>query len=149
MREVNHFNVCLVLLFFLKGLTMNRIFNIRAVLVASLIGLMAPAIAGPDHDLTPKHGGVVVETKVGDIEIVAKPTSIQIFIADHGKAVKLDGAKAKVTLLNGTEKSEVDLVAVGGKLEVKGAFVIAKGTKGIAIVTLAGKPATTARFAIK
>ena len=79
---------------------MNRIFNIRTVLVASLIGLMAPAIAAPNHDLTPKYGGVVVETKVGDMEIVAKPTSIQIYIADHGKAVNLEGAKAKVTLLD-------------------------------------------------
>ena len=128
---------------------MNRIFNVRAVLIALLLAAMAPATAGPAHDLTPKYGGVVVETKVGDVEIVAKPTSIQIYIADHGKAVNLEGAKAKVTLLNGTEKSEVDLVAVGGKLEVKGAFVVAKGTKGIALVTLAGKPATTARFAIK
>ena len=108
-----------------------------------------PAFAGKEHDHTPKFGGVVVDTKAGDLEIVAKPESIQIYISDHGKAVKLEGAKAKVTLLNGTEKSEADLVLVGDKLEAKGAFKVAKGTKGIAVVTLAGKAATTARFEVK
>ena len=106
-------------------------------------------MAGGTDDHKPKFGGVVVETKAGDMEIVAKSDSIQIYITDHGKAMKLDGAKAKVTLLNGTEKSEADLVLVGDKLEAKGAFKVAKGTKGIAVVTLVGKPPATARFDIK
>ena len=129
---------------------MLNIFTIRTALLASMATFaMASAIAGSGHDLKPKFGGVVVETKVGDIEIVAKPDSIQIHINDHGKAVKLEGAKAKVTLLNGTEKSEVELMPAGDKLEAKGTFKVTKGTKGIALVTLAGKPATTARFEIK
>ena len=129
---------------------MRQVFKVRPLLLASLITFsIASATAGSGHDLKPRFGGVVAETKVGDIEIVAKPDSIQIHISDHGKAVKLEGAKAKVTLLNGTEKSEVDLIPAGDKLEAKGAFKVAKGTKGIAMVTLAGKPATTARFEIK
>ena len=129
---------------------MRQIFNIRAALLATSIALSAaPALAVDNHDHSPKHGGVVVETKAGDVEIVAKPDSIQIYITDHGKPMKLDSAKAKVTLLNGTEKSEANLVFVGDKLEAKGAFKVAKGTKGIAIVTLAGKPPVTARFDIK
>ena len=128
---------------------MRQIFNLLTVLLASLVAVASTsAIAGKD-DHTPKFGGVVVETKVGDLEIVAKPESIRIHISDHGKAVKLDGAKAKVTLLNGTEKSEADLVLSVDKLEAKGAFKVAKGTKGIAVVTLAGKTPVTARFEIK
>ena len=57
--------------------------------------------------------------------------------------------KGKVTLLNGSEKTEVDLAPAGDKLEAKGAFKVAKGTKGIATVTLAGKSAATARFEVK
>ncbi len=49
-------------------------------------------------------------------------------------------------MLNGTEKSEVNLAVAGDKLEAKGAFKI---TKGIALVTLVGKPTTTARFRVK
>ena len=129
---------------------MRQIFNIRAALLASFMAIAAaPAFAAGSHDHSPKFGGVVVETKVGDIEIVAKPDSIKIYISDHGKAVKFEGAKAKVTLLNGAEKSEVELTPASDKLEAKGAFKVAKGTKGIALVTLAGKPTTTARFEIK
>lgn len=54
-----------------------------------------------------------------------------------------------MTLLNGSEKSEVDLAPAGDKLEAKGNFKVAKGTKGIATVTLAGRTATTARFEVK
>lgn len=129
---------------------MHQIFNLRTALLAtSIVFYGASAMAAGEHSHKPRFGGVVVETKAGDIEIVAKPDSIQIYITDHGKAMKLDGAKAKVTLLNGTEKSEATLVSTGDKLEAKGAFKVAKGTKGIALVTLAGKPPFTARFDIK
>ena len=129
---------------------MRQIFNIRTTLLASLIAISTvPALAAGNHGHAPKFGGVVVETKAGDVEIVAKPDSIQIHVTDHGKAMKLDGAKAKVTLLNGTEKSEAKLVLMGDKLEAKGAFKVAKGTKGIAVITLAGKPPFTARFEVK
>ena len=127
---------------------MCQIFNISASLLAlSIAFAAAPAFSGGDH--TPRHGGVVVETKAGDMEIVAKPDNLQIYFTDHGKAVKLDSAKAKVTLLNGAEKSEAELVVAGDKLEAKGAFKVAKGTKGIAVLTLAGKAPVTARFEVK
>jgi hypothetical protein len=113
----------------------------------ALASLAANSAGNHSHD--PKFGGVVVETKAGDLEIVAKPETIQIYVSDHGKAMKLDGAKAKVTLLNGTEKSEVELLPAGDKLETKGAFKVTQGTKGIAVLTLAGKPAVSARFEVK
>lgn len=105
------------------------------------------AFAAGDHSA--KHGGIVVETKALDFEVVARPDLIQVYVGDHGKPVKLDGAKGKVTLLNGAEKTDVDLVVAGDKLEAKGSYKVAKGTKGIASVTLAGKPAAVARFEIK
>ena len=110
---------------------------------------VGPVMAADDHGHAPKNGGIVVETKAGDFEIVAKPDLLQIFISDHGKPVSLEGAKAKVTLLNGAEKSEAELLPAGNKMEVKGSFKVAKGTKGIAVLTLAGKPPATARFEVK
>lgn len=125
--------------------------KLRTILVAAAFAIAAPAFAQKDaHDHgKPKHGGVFVETKALDFEIVAKPDLIQVYVGDHGKPVKLDGAKGKVTLLNGTEKTEIDLAPAGDKLEAKGPFKVAKGTKGIAVVTLAGKSAATARFEVK
>lgn len=55
----------------------------------------------------------------------------------------------KVTLLNGSEKADVDLTSVGDKFEAKGSYKVANGTKGIASVTLPGKPAAVARFEVK
>jgi len=128
---------------------MTQIFNLRSALLALLMAVCSISANAGAGDHKPRFGGVVVQSKVGDLEIVAKPESIHIHISDHGKAVKLDGAKAKVTLLNGAEKSEADLVLVGDKLEAKGAYKVVKGTKGIAIVTLTGKSPVTARFEIK
>ena len=124
---------------------------LQLTLATSLLLTGWPALAAGDHGHghDPKFGGVVVETNAGDLEIVAKPDILQIYISDHGKAVKLDGATAKVTLLNGTEKSGAALLPTGDKLEAKGTFKVSKGTKGIAVVTLAGKPPATARFEIK
>ena len=57
-------------------------------LIATALAL--PAFAAEDH--TPKHGGVVVETKAGDLELVAKPELIVIHVSDHGKPMKLSSA---------------------------------------------------------
>lgn len=122
----------------------------KTLALVSILAVTGAALAQKaDHGHTAKHGGVFVETKALDFEIVAKPDLIQIYVEDHGKPVKLDGAKGKVTLLNGAQKTEVELVPAGDKLEAKGAFKVAKGTKGIASVTLAGKSAAIARFEVK
>ena len=128
---------------------MNQLFTLRRALLALLMAVCSISAHAGKEGHEPRFGGVVVGSKVGDLEIVAKPESIHVYVSDHGKAVKLDGAKAKVTLLNGAEKSEADLVLVGDKLEAKGAYKVGKGTKGIVIVTLAGKSPVTARFNIK
>ncbi len=77
------------------------------------------------------------------------PDLLQVFISDHGKPVSLDGPKAKITLLNGAEKSEAELLPAGNKMEVKGSFKVAKGSKGIVVLMLVGKPPATARFEVK
>lgn len=123
--------------------------KLRTILVAAAVALCAPAFAQKDDHGQPKHGGIVVETKALDFEIVFKPHVIQVYVGDHGKPVKLDGAKGKVTLLNGSDKTEVELAPAGDKLEAKGSFKVDKGTKGIAAVTLAGKSAAIARFEVK
>lgn len=108
-----------------------------------------PAFAAGEHDHSPQHGGIVAEVKDMDIELVAKSDLIQLYVRDHGKTAKLEGGKAKVTLLSGSDKSDVELPVQGDKFEAKGNFTVATGTKAVAIVTLAGKPPVTARFAIK
>ncbi|MCW5660074.1 MAG: hypothetical protein KIT60_20420 [Burkholderiaceae bacterium] len=109
--------------------------------------LAAPAFAADDH--APKHGGVVVETKVADMELVAKPDGIVIHVSDHGKPMKLTSASGKVTVFNGKDKTEAPLALVGDKLEAKGSFKVDPGAKVLAEVALNGKPAVAARFTLK
>jgi hypothetical protein len=108
--------------------------------------------AGEKHDHAhahkPMHGGVVVEVKDMDYELVAKATVIQLYLRDHGKPADVSKASAKLTLLTGTEKQEVELKPVGDKLEATGSFKVGPGSKAVAVVTVAGKPAT-ARFTVK
>ena len=122
---------------------MNR--YLLPLLLASTLGM--PAIAADDH--VPKHGGIVIDTKAGDLELVAKPDLMLIHVSDHGKPMKLSSASGKVTVFNGSEKSEALLVLAGDKLEARGSFKLAPGTKVLAEVALNGKPAVSARFTLK
>lgn len=122
--------------------------KLKTLIIAAAIAIAGPALAEKD-DHTPKHGGIVVEGKDLDFEIVAKADIIQVYVQEHGKKVSLDGAKGKMTLLSAAGKADVELVPVGDKMEAKGSFKVAKGTKGVVSVTLAGKPAATARFDLK
>lgn len=127
--------------------------KMHALFAALTLALAGSAFAAGDkhddaHEHKPLHGGVVVEIKDMDYELVAKPTTIQLFLRDHGKAADVSKASAKVTLLTGTEKQEVELKPAGDKLEATGNFKVGPGTKAVAVVTVAGKPAT-ARFTLK
>lgn len=120
--------------------------------IALSLAASAFAVSAKDdhgHDHKPMHGGIVVPTKLMDYELVAKPTVIHLHLNDHGKAVDVSQASAKLTLLSGTEKQEVDLKPAGNKLEATGTFKVGPGTKVVAVVRMAGKPAGTVRFALK
>ena len=118
------------------------------ILIATLLAVSSLANAGKDHDHAPKHGGIVTEVKALEYELVAKPNLIQLYVRDHGKAVDVSKATAKLTLLAGAEKQEIELKSVDGKLEAKGSFKVAAGSKVVAAVTF-GSKTTTARFALK
>jgi hypothetical protein len=109
-----------------------------------------PIFAAGNHDHGPKFGGVVAEGKAFDAELVAKPDLITIHVGDHGKPMATKGAKGKITLLTGAEKTEATLLPAGdSRMEAKGKFNVASGTKAVVEITLEGKKPSTVRFAIK
>ncbi len=111
---------------------------------------LAFAAGGHGDDHKPKFGGIVSEGKAFDAELVAKPDLITVYLSDHGKPMSAKGAKGKITLLSGTEKVEADLASTGDtKLEAKGKFNVAAGTKAVVVITPEGKSASTLRFTIK
>ncbi|CAG0993185.1 hypothetical protein BURK2_02509 [Burkholderiales bacterium] len=100
------------------------------------------------HEDKPLHGGLVTEIKDMDYELVAKPDVLQLYVRDHGKPVDVSRATAKITLLSGSDKQEVELKPSADRLEAKGSFKVMPGTKVVAQVNLASK-AATARFVLK
>ena len=126
--------------------------SIRHFIVTALIALNASAVsAGPsDHSTQPLHGGVVVVASDKEFELVAKADVVTLYVRDHGKNASTAGATAKLTVLTGTEKSELALAPAGDNLlQAKGAFKVGAGSKAVATVTLAGKKPVNVRFAIK
>lgn len=120
-------------------------------LSAALLGLFGAlhnaAAHGDDHDHQPRHGGIVSEVRDVDYELVARPDVIQLHLRDHGQPVDVSQASARLTLLSGAEKREIELKPAGPLLEARGDFRIA-GARAVAVVTRPGKPPATVRFAL-
>ncbi|MFN9504987.1 MAG: hypothetical protein ACK57J_10595, partial [Rubrivivax sp.] len=81
-------------------------------------------------------------------ELVSTPTGAAIYIDDHGKPMAPIGMTGKLTVLNGTQKSEAELVVSGEKLEAKG-VKLAPGAKVVAALTTSAKKVITVRFTLK
>ena len=116
------------------------------------VSALAPAAEhAPEHGHNRAlHGGVAVEVRDMDFEMVGAGDAITIYVRDHNKPVSTAKATGKVTVLSGTEKSEAPLVPAGeNKLTAKGAFRMTKGTKVVALVELPGKKPFNVRFAVK
>lgn len=119
---------------------------------ASVVLALAGATHAADphgHALEAMHGGVVVEAKEIDYELVARPDRIELYLRDHGKPVDVSQASARLTLLSGGQKQEVELKPAGGRLQAEGNFEVAPGAKAVVVVTRPGKGSATARFSMK
>ena len=130
--------------------TTRQLFAALALAALATTAAHAAGDHGAGHDHQPQHGGIVAEANDMDYELVAQPDTLTLHLRDHGKPLALDGASAKLTLLNGSEKTEATLSPAGdGKLQAKGSFKVAPGTKVVALVTVPGKKAANVRFAVK
>ncbi len=114
-------------------------------------GIPLSATAHDSHE-KPAFGGIVTDAKELQLELVLKTTTVALYVSDHGKPIDLKGATARITLLSGAEKTEINLSANGGKFEgraTNGNLPTQRGVKAVAVVTLAGKAPLTARFEVK
>lgn len=122
-------------------------------LFAVIVSVSGSAYAADKHDHghedKPLYGGLLAEVKDVTYEFVAKADKLQLYVRSHGKPVEPGKASAKVTLLAGAEQQEVQLNPAGDRLEAAGSFKVTAGTKAVILVSTAGKPPVTVRFAIK
>jgi len=112
------------------------------------LSAMSTNVALAHGGATARHGGVVATASDLGFELVGTPGGAAIYVDDHGKPLAPTGMTGKLTVLNGSARSEAELVAAGDKLEAKG-VKLAAGAKVVAALTTPAKKAITVRFTVK
>lgn len=124
---------------------MKKIFAVAALATGLIVSGQALA-----HGAKPKHGGIVQTAGDLSFELVAKEGSTTIYVDDHGKGKPTLGATGTMTVLRGTQKTELPLESGGNNtLVVKGQANIEKGSKAVAAVNFADKKTVNVRFSVK
>ena len=117
------------------------------VLAAAMAAASGTALA--HDDAKAQHGGTLAVAQDLAVELVPQSDGAALYLQDHGKPVSTQGMTGKLTVLNGTERSQADLASAGGnKLEAKGVR-IAPGAKAVAALTLPNAGTLTVRFTVK
>lgn len=117
--------------------------------VAALAGVILSGQAFA-HGAKPKHGGIVQTAGDLSFELVAKDGGAIIYVDDHGKDKPTQGATGTLTVLTGTQKTELPLESGGNNtLVVKGKAGLEKGSKAVAAVNFADKKTVSVRFSLK
>lgn len=121
--------------------------SLLTALLAAAAFAAAPAWSHGDEKA--RHGGLVQISGEVKFELVAKGDSAEVYLDDHGETIPTAKVTGKLTVLGAAGKSEAKLEPEGNdKLVAKG-VKLAKGDKVIALVTLADKSTSSARFVVK
>lgn len=121
------------------------------VLGISVLGIPALTLdaAWAHGGVKPKHGGVVQAAGDLSFELTAGDNSVTIHVEDHGKPLDTAGMTGKLTVLNGSERTEAVLKPVGeNRLEAEGVKV-GTGTRAVATLNSRDGTAISVRFSIK
>jgi hypothetical protein len=120
--------------------------SIRAVALACALIASTGAVAHDDPK--PRHGGTVQVVNDVSYELVPRNGSVEIHVSDHGKPVPTAGMSGRLTIMVGSQTSNVELVATGDRLEARGVS-LSKGAKVVAVLATAKKSAVTVRFTVR
>lgn len=112
------------------------------------MSVFASHMAWGHGEVAARHGGVVAKAADLSFELVPQADGALLYLSDHGKPLAIGGMSGKLTVLNGSDKSEVELKPAGDRFEAKG-VKLGKGAKAVAAVTTAAKKTVTVRFIIK
>lgn len=119
---------------------------ITTILVAAALSA-GPALA--HGEARAQHGGVAVVADDLSFELAGESGGAAIYIVDHGKPADTSKMGGKLTVLNGTAKSEAALKPAGGNKLVATGVKLEKGAKAVAAVQVAPGQTTTVRFAFR
>ena len=100
-------------------------------------------------DAKPQHGGILQVANDLSFELVAQADGATIYLMDHGKPLASKGITGKLTVLQGSNKIEVDIKEAGDNtLRVLG-VKLGKGDKLVAALSNIRGKSMTVRFTIK
>lgn len=97
----------------------------------------------------PLHGGTVQAANDVNFELVAEADGATIYLVDHDAPMSSKGIAGKLTVLQGTKKTEVDVKEAGdNKLRATGVKLV-KGDKVVAVLNNVEGKSVTVRFTVK
>jgi hypothetical protein len=97
----------------------------------------------------PRHGGVVQVSNDVNFELVAEADGATIYLVDHDAPMSSKGIAGKLTVLQGSNKTEVDVKEAGdNKLRATG-VKLGKGDKVVAVLNNVEGKTATVRFTVK
>jgi len=124
---------------------MKHLISVASLAISCLS--MNPVLA--HGDAKPLHGGIVQLVNDLSFELVAQADGATIYLMDHDKPMASKGITGKLTVLQGTKKSEADIKEGGDNtLRVMGVN-LGKGDKLVAALTNVNGKSMTVRFTIK
>lgn len=95
-----------------------------------------------------RHGGVTQMAHDLGFELVQGSEGITLYLMDHEQPLPSQGVSGKLTVLQGTQKTEVDLKPAGDNKLQAASLKLAPGAKAVASLQIRGK-AVTVRFTVK
>lgn len=128
---------------------MNKIAFAAA--MAFALGLAAFAVTSEAHGgNVPEHGGVLKLVADTSVELVTRPTGVEVWVEEEGQEVASSAMTCKLTITQGADTSQAELPSAGGnKFEAKG-LKIGHGAKVIVVVAAKeGHAKTAADFTVK
>jgi hypothetical protein len=137
-----------------KRTTPNKeIRNMKMKHLISVTGLVLVCLsinpAEAHGDAKPIHGGIVQKVNDVGFELVVQADGATIYLMDHGKPMASKGITGKLTVLQGSNKTEADIKEAGDNtLRVLG-VKLGKGDKLVAALSNVGGKSMTVRFTIK
>jgi hypothetical protein len=122
---------------------------LAAAFAAAALGAAGPAAAHGEHG-KPMYGGVVAEAGAFQGELVNGPKGAVLYVTDHGQPVPTAGASAKLVVLAGAQRSELELAPAGdNRMAAPDGRTLAAGSKAVATVKLKDGRSGALRFDVK
>lgn len=120
----------------------------KKLIIAGIVGLTLSASALAHGPSKAQRGGIVQTAGDLSFELVAQGDSAALYVVDHDKPADVSKMSGKLTVLNGTSKSEAELKPAGGN-KLEATTKLAPGAKAVASVNPGTGKSITVRFAVK